>query len=171
MKKSITVFLIIVTALVLVLSFVGCNVKITTDEIWNLATFRTSSGEAGRDVYVKVSKDGVTFYEYKTENGVEKVNFKREGIDAPALDLSTDGATLNLSADYLANEQTSFEDNITTYKADIQNTKAVLDIENAKNAKITIKVDNEAKKLVSTEIEYVGTNGSSVIVTVTPYYN
>lgn len=171
MKKSITAFLIIVTALVLVLSFVGCNVKITTDEIWNLATFRTSSGEAGRDVYVKVSKDGVTFYEYKTENGVEKVNFKREGIDAPALDLSTDGATLNLSADYLANEQTSFEDNITTYKADIQNTKAVLDIENAKNAKITIKVDNEAKKLVSTEIEYVGTNGSSVIVTVTPYYN
>ena len=89
----------------------------------------------------------------------------------PELDLSKNGTSLNLSTDYLANEQTSFEDNITTYKADIQNTKAVLDIENARNAKITIKVDSEAKKLISTQIEYVGAGGSSVIVTVTPYYN
>lgn len=171
MKKTITAFLIVLTALALVFSFVGCNVKITTDEIWNLATFKTSSGEAGRDVYVKVSKDGVTFYEYKTEKGAVTVDFKREGIEAPALDLSKDGATLNLSADYLVNEQTSFEDNITTYTADIKNTQAVLDIENAKNAKLTIVVNSETKKLVSTQIEYVGTGGSSVIVTVTPYYN
>lgn len=171
MKKTITAFLIVLTALVLVLSFVGCNVKITTDEIWNLATFKTSSGEAGRDVYVKVSKDGVTFYEYKTEKGVGGVIIQRDGIEAPELDLSKNGTSLNLSTDYLANEQTSFEDNITTYKADIQNTKAVLDIENARNAKITIKVDSEAKKLISTQIEYIGAGGSSVIVTVTPYYN
>ncbi len=170
MKKTFTAFLIIVTALVLVLSFVGCSVKITTDEIWNLATFKTSSGESGRDVYVKVSKDGVTFYEYKTENGTVTIDFAREGIEAPELDLSKDGTSLNLSSDYLANEQTSFEDNITTYKADIQNTAAVLDIENAKEAKLVIKVDSEAKKLVSTQIDYVGTNGSTVTITVTPYY-
>lgn len=171
MKKTFTAFLIVLTALVLVLSFVGCNVKITTDEIWNLATFKTSSGEAGRDVYVKVSKDGVTFYEYKTENGSVTVDFRREGIQAPELDLSKDGTSLNLSSDYLANEQTSYEDNITTYKADIQNTVAVLDIENAQNAKLVIKVDSEAKKLISTQIDYVGANGSSVTITVTPYFS
>lgn len=170
MKKTFTAFLIVLTALVLVLSFVGCNVKITTDEIWNLATFKTSSGEAGRDVYVKVSKDGVTFYEYKTEKGAVTVNFKREGIEAPELDLSKDGTSLDLSSDYLANEQTSYEDNITTYKADIQNTVAVLNIENAQNAKLVIKVDSEAKKLISTQIDYVGANGSTVTITVTPYF-
>ncbi len=171
MKKSATAILIVLTALVLVTSIVGCNVKITTEEIWNLATFKTSSGEAGRDVYVKVSKEGVTFYEYKTEKGVVTVNEKREGIEAPDLDLSENGTSLNLSADYLSNEKTNFDDAITTYTADIQNTAAVLDIENAQNAKITIKVNNETKKLVSTQIEYVGTGGSSVIVIVTPYYN
>ncbi len=171
MKKTFTAFLIALTALVLVLAFVGCNVKITTEEIWDLATFKTSSGEAGRDVYVKVSKDGVTFYEYKTENGNVTVNNVRDGIEVPDLDLSKDGASLNLSADYLANASTSFEDTITTYKADIQNTAAVLDIENAQNAKIVIKVDSEAKKLISTQIDYIGTNGSTVTITVTPYYN
>ena len=170
MKKTLTAFLIAVTAIVLILSFVACNVKITTEEIWNLATFKTSSGEAGRDVYVKVSKDGVTFYEYKTENGIVTVDFKRDGIEAPALDLSKDGTTLNLSADYLANAKTTFEDAITTYTADIQNTEAVLDIKNAQNAKIVIKVNSETKKLITTQIEYVGENGSSVIVTVSPYY-
>lgn len=170
MKKTLTAFLIAVTAIVLILSFVACNVKITTEEIWNLATFKISSGETGKDVYVKVSKDGVTFYEYKTENGAVTVDFKRDGIEAPALDLSKDGTTLNLSADYLANEKTTFEDAITTYTADIQNTAAVLDIENAQNAKIIIKVNSETKKLISTQIEYVGENGSSVTVTVTPYY-
>ena len=80
MKKTFTAFLIALTALVLVLAFVGCNVKITTEEIWDLATFKTSSGEAGRDVYVKVSKDGVTFYEYETENGDVTVNNVRDGI-------------------------------------------------------------------------------------------
>ena len=128
-------------------------------------------GKLLADAMQKVSKDGVTFYEYKTEKGVGGVIIQRDGIEAPELDLSKNGTSLNLSTDYLANEQTSFEDNITTYKADIQNTKAVLDIENARNAKITIKVDSEAKKLISTQIEYVGAGGSSVIVTVTPYYN
>lgn len=171
MKKTFTAFLIALTALVLVLSFVACNVKITTEEIWNLATFKTSSGEAGRDVYVKVTKDGVTFYEYKTEKGNVTVNNVREGIEAPQLDLSKDGTTLNLSTDYLANEQTSFEDNVTTYKADIQNTAAVLDIEDAQNAKLVIKVDSDAKKLISTQIDYIGSNGCTVTVSVTPYYN
>lgn len=171
MKKTFTAFLIALTAFVLVFSFVACNVKITTEEIWDLATFKTSSGEAGRDVYVKVSKEGVTFYEYKTENGQTTLNYVRDGIDVPELDLSKDGVALELSADYLANAQTNFEDTITTYKADIQNTAAVLDIENAQNAKIVIKVDNEAKKLISTQIDYIGTNGSTVTITVTPYYN
>lgn len=170
MKKSITAFIIVLTVIVLAFSIAGCKVKITTDEIWNLVTFKTSSGEAGRDVYIKVSKDGVTFYEYKTEKGAVTVDFKREGIEAPELDLSKDGVSLSLSADYLANEKTSFEDEIATYTADIQNTAAVLDIADAKNAKIAIKVNNETKKLVSTNIEYVGTNGSSVVITVTPYY-
>ena len=163
MKKSITAFIIVLTVIALAFSIAGCKVKITTDEIWNLATFKTSSGET-------VSTEGITVYEYKTEDGDVTVDFKREGIEAPALDLSKDGVSLSLSADYLANEKTSFEDEIATYTADIQNTAAVLDIADAKNAKIAIKVNNETKKLVSTYIEYVGTNGSSVVITVTPYY-
>lgn len=169
MKKSFTVFLIALTAVLLVVSFAACSVKITTDEIWNLATYKTGSGEKGRDVYIKVSRGGTVFYEYETKNGVEQDKQNPEEFEAPAFVLDGN-VSLSLSGDYLANEKTSFEDDITTYTADIKNTKAVLDIDGAQNAKITIKVNSKDKKLISTQIEYVTPSGNSVLVLVTPYY-
>lgn len=167
-KKLILVSAVLLVAIIAVFA-VGCSVKITTQEIWDLATFKVSSGETGRNLSILVTEDGVKLYEYKNENG-QVSEYKVEGLNVNEMDLSKDGATLSLSSDYLANEKTEFLDDIAVYTADIQNTKVVLDVENAKNAKITIKANRETKQLVSTEIVYETSGGRSVTITVTPYY-
>lgn len=170
MKRKTIIIAILAIAVIMTAVFAGCSVKMTTQEIWDAASFKTSDGEAGVDVHIVVSDSGVTLYEYETKNGTVTKNYKIEDLDVPDLDLSQKGVSLNFSSDYLSNEKTSFADDVVTYTADIKNTQAFLDIAGAKDGKLVIKANAESKKLISTEISYVGEKGNNVLITVAPYY-